>query len=56
MSKPQLASGFLGGQPRLGEMKLKTDSHKDAEFRVIADNNVVIKFKTGQPVKVSIYC
>ncbi|CAG5130018.1 unnamed protein product [Candidula unifasciata] len=53
MSKPQLAGGFLGGQPRFSELKLKTDSHKDAEFRVIAENSVVIKMKTGQPTKVT---
>jgi hypothetical protein len=52
MSKPTLPSGFLGGQPRFSEMKLRTDSHKEAEFSVQSDNNVVIKLKTGQPTKV----
>ncbi|XP_059160078.1 uncharacterized protein LOC131943807 [Physella acuta] len=51
-AKPDLPHGFLGAQPKFSELHLKTDSHKDAEFKVVANNNVSIKLKTGIPVKV----
>ncbi|CAL1543290.1 unnamed protein product [Lymnaea stagnalis] len=50
-TKPSLPGGFLGAQPKFSEVKLKTDSHKDAEFKVVAESSVVIKFKTGAPIK-----
>uniref|UniRef100_A0A2C9LHU8 KY-like immunoglobulin-like domain-containing protein n=1 Tax=Biomphalaria glabrata TaxID=6526 RepID=A0A2C9LHU8_BIOGL len=51
-ARPNLPNGFLGAQPKFSEIKLKTDSHPNAEFKVIAENNVVIKIKTGVPIKV----
>lgn len=52
MAKPNIQHGWLGAQPKFSEMKLKTDSHKDGEFKVSGDNSVKIKFDTGAPVKV----
>uniref|UniRef100_A0A0B6Z244 KY-like immunoglobulin-like domain-containing protein n=1 Tax=Arion vulgaris TaxID=1028688 RepID=A0A0B6Z244_9EUPU len=52
MSSQNLPSGWLGQQPKFGDLKLKLDSHKNSEFKVIAENNVIIKLTTGQPTKV----
>lgn len=56
MSKSTLPSGFLGGQPRRDEIKIKPKSHKDAEFRVLASNKVAITMSTEQATKVNIFC
>ena len=53
MARPSIGETWLGAQPKFSEVKLKTDSHEDAEFKVKGDNDVKIKFKTGTPVKVS---
>jgi len=52
MARPSIGETWLGAQPKFSEVKLKTDSHEDAEFKVKGDNDVKIKFKTGTPVKV----
>lgn len=52
MSRPSIADGWLGAQPKFSELKLKTDSHTSGEFKVSGDNEVKVKVKTGVPVKV----
>lgn len=52
MSKPELPRGYLGPQPKFSEFKLSTLSHNDPE--ITADSNEVeVKFRMGQPVKVT---
>lgn len=51
MSKPDVQSGFLGGQPKFGEIGLSLDSHQSAEFNVKGTNNVAIKLNTKKPIK-----
>ncbi|XP_012941966.1 uncharacterized protein LOC101853808 [Aplysia californica] len=52
MSRTSIPDGWLGAQPKMGELKMRVDSHRDAEFKVRGDNEVKIKLKTGLPVKV----
>ncbi|XP_059160085.1 uncharacterized protein LOC131943812 [Physella acuta] len=50
-TRPELPDGLLGALPKFSELKLKTDSHRQSEFQVAA-NNVCIRIKTAIPVKV----
>lgn len=52
MSKPELPRGYLGAQPKFSEFKLSTLSHNEPEITTDS-NEVEVKFRMGQPVKVT---
>ncbi|CAL1543291.1 unnamed protein product [Lymnaea stagnalis] len=49
--RPDIPSGLLGSKPSFSELKLQTDSHRNSEFKLEGVNNVVIRIKTGVPIK-----
>lgn len=51
--RPEVPMGYLGQQPKFGELSMRTLSHENPEFAV--DNNEVeVQFKTPKPVKVTV--
>ncbi|KAK7008771.1 hypothetical protein BgiMline_000237 [Biomphalaria glabrata] len=50
--RPEVPSCFLGSKPNFVELKLERDSHQESEFTVDGQNNIVITFKAGVPIKV----
>jgi len=50
--RPQLQQGYLGTQPKFGELRLSTLSHNDAEFSLDI-NEVEIKLRAPKPIKVT---
>ncbi|KAI8777351.1 kyphoscoliosis peptidase [Biomphalaria glabrata] len=51
--KPELPAGYLGSQPKFGELGLQTLSHDSPEFSVDNNGELEIKFKAPRPVKVT---
>ncbi|CAC5417837.1 unnamed protein product [Mytilus coruscus] len=52
MAKPELPRGYLGAQPKFGDVGLSTLSHDNPEI-TLDTNEVEIKFRTKYPVKVT---
>jgi len=50
--RPELPEGYLGAQPKFGELGMSTGSHDDPEIE-IKDNKVEITMKYTKPVKIT---
>lgn len=49
--KPEIQEGYLGEQPKFGELQLEVVSHPQAEFSLAQDNEVEIKIRSPTPIK-----
>ncbi|GFO20188.1 kyphoscoliosis peptidase [Plakobranchus ocellatus] len=51
--RPEVPVGYLGSQPKFGELHMQALSHADPEFSMDNNTELEIKFKCPKPVKVT---